>query len=147
MLLLSSVLLIFVSAFATPAIGKFIPNKQRWLFALTPLTAFAILLSKAGEISTGAAVSENYSWIPRFGINFHFRLDGLSLLMGLLVTGIGALILTYACGYMKDYKANTKFYTIIQMFMAAMLGLVLSDNLIILFVFWELTTITCWFQS
>ena len=142
MLLLSSVLLIFISAFATPAIGKIIPNKHRWLFALTPLAALSLLISKAGLISTGSAWTENYSWIPRFGINFNFRLDGLALLMGLLVTGIGTLILIYACGYMKDYKANTRFYTIIQIFMAAMLGLVLSDNLIILFVFWELTTVS-----
>lgn len=142
MFLLLSVALIFMAAFATPAIARFIPHKQRFLFALVPATSFALILSKASDIAQGLALSEDYTWIPAFGINLNFRLDGLSFLMALLITGIGALILTYASGYLKGYEANTRFYTIIQIFMAAMLGLVLSDNLIAMFIFWELTTVS-----
>ena len=142
MFLLLSVALIFLAAFATPALARFIPNKRRALFALVPATSFYLIFSKAQEIASGTSLSEDYTWIPRFGINLNFRLDGLSFLMALLITGIGTLILIYAAGYLKDYKANTRFYTIIQIFMAAMLGLVLSDNLISMFIFWELTTVS-----
>jgi multicomponent Na+:H+ antiporter subunit A len=142
MFLLLSVALIFLAAFACPAIARTIPHKYRFLFAIIPATSFALIISKASDIAQGLTISENYTWIPRFGINLNFRLDGLSFLMALLITGIGTLILIYASGYLKGNEANTRFYTIIQIFMAAMLGLVLSDNLIAMFIFWELTTVS-----
>ncbi|WDE95448.1 putative monovalent cation/H+ antiporter subunit A [Lentisphaera profundi] len=142
MFLILSVALVFLAAFATPAIARFIPHNKRFLFALVPISSCCLILTKANDISMGLHYSENYTWIPRFGIDLNFRLDGLSFLMALLITGIGALILTYASGYMKGHQANTRFYTLIFIFMAAMLGLVLSDNLIMMFIFWELTTVS-----
>ncbi|MDP1775127.1 MAG: proton-conducting transporter membrane subunit, partial [Moraxellaceae bacterium] len=79
---------------------------------------------------------------PSLGIQLSFWLDGLSLLMALLITGIGTLIFIYAGTYLKGHQDLGRFFVFLLSFMAAMLGLVLSDNLISLFVFWELTSIT-----
>ena len=142
MTLLLSVAIIFASALFAPLLARKINHSKRWLFSLFPLIAFGLTLSKATLISKGETYSENYNWLPSFGINVDFRLDGLSFMMALLITGVGACILTYASGYMKGHKDNTRFYVLIQIFMAAMLGLVLSDNLILMFIFWELTTVS-----
>lgn len=74
-----------------------------------------------------------------------FKLDGLSLLFGLMITGIGTLVFFYTSYYLKGDKYLDRFYGYLTMFMAAMLGLVLSDNLICLFIFWELTSISSFF--
>ena len=142
MILFISVALIFIAALLAPLIGRKLSHSKRWLFALTPLAVFALILSKASLISKGEKYTEDYNWFPSFGIDVNFNLDGLSFMMALLITGIGTLILTYGSGYLKGHKDNTRFYVLIQIFMGAMLGLVLSDNLIILFIFWELTTVS-----
>ncbi|GAB4524351.1 MAG: putative monovalent cation/H+ antiporter subunit A [Haliangiales bacterium] len=89
------------------------------------------------------ALTTSYSWFPAFGVALGFRLDGLALTFGVLVTGIGALIVLYAGGYLAAYtgRERGRFYRYLLLFMAAMLGVVLSDNLITLFVFWELTSV------
>lgn len=79
------------------------------------------------------------------GINLDFRADGLSLLFSLLITGIGALVFFYASSYLKDHPYLDRFYCYLCIFMASMLGVVLSDNIILLFVFWELTSISSFF--
>ncbi len=85
-------------------------------------------------------ISETIPWVPALGLNLVFVLDGLSLLFALLVTGIGALVFFYAHPYMKSYNETGRFYLYLFLFAGAMLGLVLSGNLLQLFVFWELTT-------
>src|SRR5690606_8845899 len=86
-----------------------------------------------------------YDWIPQVGINLNFKLDGLSLLFALLITGIGALIFFYSSEYLKKEKYINRFFSYLTLFMGAMLGLTLSDNLISIFVFWELTSISSFF--
>ncbi|WP_299725840.1 hydrogen gas-evolving membrane-bound hydrogenase subunit E [uncultured Endozoicomonas sp.] len=83
-----------------------------------------------------------WSWIPSLDINFSLRLDGLSVLFASLISGVGFLIQLYAVAYMKPYKGRAAFHLYLTLFMLAMLGLVLADNLLLLFVFWELTTLT-----
>ena len=82
------------------------------------------------------------AWLPQQGIDLDFVVDGLSLLFALLITGIGAFIFLFAGEYMKGYRQRGRFILFLVSFMLAMLGLVLADNLVALFVFWELTTIT-----
>jgi len=84
-------------------------------------------------------------WITSLGINLNLKLDGLSLLFALLITGIGTLVYFYASYYLKNHPRLNQFYCFLTAFMGAMLGLVLSDNLISIFVFWELTSITSFF--
>jgi multicomponent Na+:H+ antiporter subunit A len=92
--------------------------------------------------SAGEVIEHTVPWVPSLGINFTVYLDGLSLLFLLLITGIGTLVILYSIYYLskKTEKLNN-FYVYLLMFMGAMLGVVLSDNLIVLYVFWELTSL------
>jgi len=83
--------------------------------------------------------------VPSLGINLDFKLDGLSLLFALLITGIGACIFFYANAYLKGHRYIDRFFGYLCLFMSAMLGLVLSDNMLLLFIFWELTSISSFF--
>ncbi|MBN3573204.1 hydrogen gas-evolving membrane-bound hydrogenase subunit E [Vibrio neptunius] len=87
-------------------------------------------------------VSWHASWVPGLDVNLSFKLDGLSFLFAGLISGIGALIQIYALAYLKDNPSRFSFHVYLTLFMLAMLGVVTSDNILLLFVFWELTTIT-----
>ena len=118
---------------------------KRWvgvMLALLPLALTAYFASLIPIIADGAVIQANYSWVPQLGIGISFRLDGLSLLMALLVCGIGTLVILYASGYLREHEQSGRFYALIFMFMGAMLGLVLADDLLLLFIFWELTSIS-----
>ena len=78
--------------------------------------------------------------MPHIGMNFDLYLDGLSILFSLLITGIGSLVVLYSIGYLSKSEQLGNFYCYLLLFMGAMLGVVLSDNLIILYLFWELTS-------
>lgn len=112
-----------------------------WALGLLPATLFAGFLSMAGTVAGGEVIGARLPWAPSLGIDLDFRLDGFSLLFALLITGIGALVVVYSGAYMAEKQPATRarFLTLILLFMTAMLGAVLSDNLISLFVFWELT--------
>lgn len=83
-----------------------------------------------------------WAWVPSLDVNLMFRLDGLSVLFAGLITGVGVLIQLYALAYMKGKPARFSFHLLLTLFMLSMLGLVLADNILLLFVFWELTTLT-----
>ena len=84
--------------------------------------------------------TEVITWIPEIGLNLEFVLDGLSVIFALLISGIGSLVFIYSSKYMKGYSGTKSFYFNLILFGGAMLGLVLSGNLIQLFIFWELTS-------
>lgn len=107
-----------------------------------PLVLFGYFLSLLPITSNGGVIHETIPWVPSLGINFTVYVDGLSLLFALLITGIGTLVALYSIYYLskKTEKLNN-FYVYLLMFMGAMLGVVLSDNLIVLYVFWELTSL------
>jgi multicomponent K+:H+ antiporter subunit A len=90
----------------------------------------------------GEAYQTFTPWIPEIGLNLGFKLDALSLMFGLLITGIGLLIILYAHSYLGKDDPVGKFFSTMMLFMAAMLGIVLSDNLLLLVVFWELTSLS-----
>ncbi|SHI19300.1 hydrogen gas-evolving membrane-bound hydrogenase subunit E [Ferrimonas marina] len=116
------------------------PQRQAWLglFALLP----TLLLFWAWQQYRPEGVYWVVDWVPSLGINLALALDGLSYLFVLLICGIGTLIQVYALSYLRGKAKRAAFHLYLTLFMLAMLGLVLSDNLILLFVFWELTTIT-----
>ncbi|MEO1578414.1 MAG: proton-conducting transporter membrane subunit, partial [Pseudomonadota bacterium] len=93
-------------------------------------------------ISAGETLRFVWEWVPSLGIALSFYVDGLSLTFGLLITGIGALVFLYASKYLQGHKHFSRFMLFLTLFMLSKLGLVLADNLLTLFVFWELTTIT-----
>jgi multicomponent Na+:H+ antiporter subunit A len=94
------------------------------------------------QVAAGGVLSEEAAWVPALGVTLAFRLDGLSLLFALLITGIGALVVVYAGGYIAGHAHLGCFYLLLLGFLSSMLGLVLADNLLALFLFWELTSIT-----
>ena len=87
-------------------------------------------------------VKQVYRWIPSLHINFDFYLDGLSLLFVLLISGIGSLVVLYSIFYLDRSERLGQFYVYLLMFMSAMLGIVLSDNIFVLYTFWELTSVS-----
>lgn len=107
-----------------------------------PAALFAWFCSLVPSVSSGGALHWEIGWIPQHGIALGFLVDGLSLLFALLITGIGALILLYASEYMRGQPQLGRFTAFLFAFMLSMLGVVLAENLIALFIFWELTALT-----
>ena len=108
-------------------------------FALALFALFALALPR---VEAGEVLFWSVPWLPSLGVAFAFALDGLSLTFALLISGIGALVLLYSNSYLAGHPQWGRFALFLTSFMLAMLGLVLADDLVSLFVFWELTTIT-----
>ncbi|MBI9082956.1 MAG: DUF4040 domain-containing protein [Desulfobacterales bacterium] len=111
------------------------------LTALLPLILFAALCAQVPAMVAGNAVSLSWAWVPSMGVNADFAIDGLSVLFGLIVSGIGVFVVLFATDYLHGHRHYFRFFTFLHLFLLSMLGLVFSDNLITLFVFWELTTV------
>jgi len=137
--MLATVLSGFGAALAAPFLHRRFPRWSGWMCALVPLMLFCFFAAQGGEVAAGHTVRAAYEWIPSLGVDFSFRLDGLSLLFVLLISGIGVLVVAYASSYLHGHRHLGRFYGMILAFMAAMLGTVLAGDLIALFVFWELT--------
>jgi formate hydrogenlyase subunit 3/multisubunit Na+/H+ antiporter MnhD subunit len=90
----------------------------------------------------GQVLLTHAEWAPAIGLDANFRLDGLALMFALLISGIGLLIVLYAAFYLGADDPPGKFFSLLMLFMAAMLGIVLADNLVLLVVFWELTSVS-----
>jgi multicomponent Na+:H+ antiporter subunit A len=114
-----------------------------WAVALLPASLFAAFLRFAPAIESGRIITERRAWAPSLGLELTLRLDGFALLFCLLITGIGALVVVYAGAYLseKPDRERARFNVLILLFMTAMLGAVLADDLILLFVFWEATSV------
>lgn len=134
----------FVACLLLPA-GKLIKERLSYLLSLLPLSLFIYFALYIPQIMSGKVLLESAEWIPSLGVNASFRLDGLSLLFSLLITGIGFLVFLYSAAYLKEHKYLDRFFAYLCIFMSAMLGMVLSDNILLLFVFWELTSISSFF--
>lgn len=128
-------------AFFIPLINKF-KNKLHpgYVVFLVPLAIFIYFVRFVGK--SFSVIQQSYHWIPSLGINFDLQLDGLSLLFVLLISGIGALVVLYSIYYLDRSERLNHFYIYLLMFMAAMFGVVLSDNVFVLYTFWELTSIS-----
>jgi multicomponent Na+:H+ antiporter subunit A len=137
-----AMLLPFAAAVLAPWIVSRLGANGAWVLALAPALAFAHFAGFLPEIANGERVTGGYAWVPSLNLSFSWFIDGLSLTFALLITGIGTLIVLYAGGYMKGHPQQGRFIGFILLFMGAMLGLVVSDSFLMLFVFWELTSIT-----
>ncbi|WP_294345985.1 putative monovalent cation/H+ antiporter subunit A [uncultured Sphingobacterium sp.] len=125
--------------------GRFLKTKWGFILAFLPVLLFLYFAQYIVPIGRGSYFVQSTSWVPSLGINLDFKLDGLSLLFALLITGIGACIFFYANAYLKGHRYIDRFFGYLCLFMSAMLGLVLSDNMLLLFIFWELTSISSFF--
>jgi multicomponent Na+:H+ antiporter subunit A len=132
----------FLGAVLAPFLVRAFGAHAAWLLALAPLLAFAHFASLLPMVADGQVIRGGYAWVPSLNLDFAWLLDGLSVTFALLITGIGALVVLYAGGYLKGHPDLGRFFSFIFLFMGSMLGLVVSDNFLMLFVFWELTSIT-----
>ncbi|NTV20842.1 MAG: putative monovalent cation/H+ antiporter subunit A [Chlorobium limicola] len=132
----------FAVSAAAPFFYRRFPGYFGWIAVLFPLFLFFSFTSFYPRIAAGEVLRETVFWVPSLGINLSFLLDGLSFTFALIITLIGAAVFLYAGTYMKQYGHASRFFVYIGLFMTSMLGLVLSDNIAAMFVFWELTGIS-----
>ena len=132
----------FAAAFVAPWLVARIGAKAGWVLAVVPAALFVFYMGFMPRIAEGGVLSYGVDWAPSLGIRYAHLVDGLSLTFALLITGIGTFIVIYAGGYLKGHVHQGRFFMFLLMFMGAMLGLVVADDLITLFVFYELTSIT-----
>src|SRR5690606_6404915 len=131
--------------FVVSGVSLFLPSNARNLAAglagAVTLAALAATVLLYPQITGGAVVREHVSWLPQLGLDLAWRLDGVSWLFALLITGIGALVVLYAHYYMSSGDPVPRFYAYLLGFMGSMLGLVVSGNLVQLVFFWEMTSL------
>ncbi|HMO51412.1 MAG TPA: putative monovalent cation/H+ antiporter subunit A [Kiritimatiellia bacterium] len=132
----------FVVAALLPWLHRRIGDKASLVAALCPLAATLWLASGFVGVTSGDVITAYLPWMPTLGLDLAFRLDGLSLLFALMISGIGTLVVLYTHGYLHGDPRQHRFVMYTLMFMASMLGVVTADNLILLFIFWELTSFT-----
>lgn len=140
--MLLAVLSGFILAVLAPSLVRLAGKPAGWLLALLPAALTVYFATYIPAISAGDRLLLEYAWVPGLDISLNLMVDGLSLLFALLISSIGTFVFIYAGSYLEGHPALGRFYTIMLCFMASMLGLVLSDNLITLYVFWELTSVT-----
>jgi multicomponent Na+:H+ antiporter subunit A len=143
-MLLASLLVVLLTCLAVPVLSPRLGREAGWLLAV-PLLAAAVLLVLAAVDSGGAPVEALLPWMPTLDVGLSLRLDGLSLLFSLLVLVIGAGVLVYSGSYLGIGGRHMGFYVLMTAFALAMLLLVLADDLVVLFVAWEATTLCSFF--
>ncbi|GAA3712121.1 putative monovalent cation/H+ antiporter subunit A [Sphingomonas cynarae] len=126
-----------------PFVARIMGRGAGLVVAILPLGLLAAFVRMAPVVERGWVQTETHRWAPAVGLDLTLRLDGFSFLFCLLITGIGALVVVYAGGYLtlKSRAQRARFFTLILLFMTAMLGTVLADNLLLLAIFWEATSI------
>ena len=137
------------SLVAIPFLGALLPPVFKSRLRLDPAIAAALVTGLALVflviLSEGPFKGETlivaWPWLPTTGLELAFRFDGLGMLFAYLIVGIGLLVIFYARYYLKPEDATGRFYAFLLLFMGAMLGVVLSENLLLLLIFWELTSL------
>lgn len=138
-----SIMLPFIAAALIPFIYRRFKNIHLgWFVLAVPVILFSFFSTYIPRIAGGETFIKTFEWIPSFGINVTTYLDGLSMIFSLLITGVGSLVILYSIFYLSTKESLHHFYCYLLLFMGAMLGVVLSDNLMVLYVFWELTSVS-----
>ena len=143
MTIIFAIMLPFIVAACIPFIYRRFTNVHiGWFVLAVPVVLFGLLATYIPQIAKGKTYTYTIEWIPSFYINFATYLDGLSMIFGLLITGVGSLVILYSIFYLSKKESLHHFYCYLLLFMGAMLGVVLSDNLMVLYAFWELTSVS-----
>ena len=140
MILIALVLLPYVAAILCALLPDTARDATAWLAGLTALAACALLGVAAPSLFGGEILRVSVPWFA--DVSFGFRMDGLAWAFALVICGIGALVVLYARYYLSADDPPARFFALLLAFMGAMLGVVLADNLILLVVFWELTSLS-----
>lgn len=124
-----------------PLLQRLFGSWSGWVLALIPAALFVYLWSFVEPVAAGRSFPAVLPWGSVYGMDFSFFVDGLSLTFALTISGIGAFILVYSGAYLKGHPHQGRFMAFLLLFMGAMLGLVLADSTVVLYTFWELTTV------
>lgn len=141
-LFILSLLGVFAAGLAAPSLHRVLGGRLGQVLALVPLAAFVFYGTLVPSVAAGGSLQVVLPWADSLGIPLAFFVDGLSLLFLLIISLVGVFVVLYASGYLQGSPGLGKFFLYLLAFMGAMLGIVSSDNLILLFIFWELTSIT-----
>ncbi|MDO8122009.1 Na+/H+ antiporter subunit A [Isoptericola sp. b490] len=132
-----------IAALVAPVVMRWAGRRGFWILALVPGSALVWAIANASSIAHGRIPTSHLAWVPDVGLVVDLRVDTLSWLMVMLVGGVGAAVLVYSSVYFKSGASGLgRFAATLVAFAGSMLGLVTSDNLLLLYVFWELTTVT-----
>ena len=137
-----AVLTPFLGAVLVAWASRFGRSHSAWAAGAVALAALAWLLPSLSQPFAGITVVQRLEWMPSVGLDLVFRLDGLGLLFAGLILGIGLLVILYARYYLSERDSMGRLYAYLLLFMGSMLGVVLSENLIQLLIFWELTSLS-----
>ncbi|WP_431879136.1 Na+/H+ antiporter subunit A [Micromonospora marina] len=130
------------AAVAAPVLVRLLGRRALYLLAAVPAAALIWALTRTEPVRAGRPIVETVTWVPQLGLELALRMGTLSWLLVLLVGGVGALVLAYSARYFRsDDPGLGRFAAVFVAFAGAMLGLVVSDDLLLLYVFWELTTV------
>jgi multicomponent K+:H+ antiporter subunit A len=132
----------FFGGLAAALLSKYSRSYAAMAAVITCLTCLFCLYPLCAEVMRGQTIVQTITWIPSIDLNLSFRLDGLGLVFALLILGIGLLVVMYAWFYLSSRDAMGRFYAYLMLFMGAMLGIVLSENIMQLLIFWELTSLS-----
>lgn len=113
-----------------------------WSAGITTILSIALLMQSASAPFAGKTLVQSWSWFSQLGLDFAFRLDGLSLLFACIILFIGLLIIIYARYYLSPKDCMGRFFMYLMLFMGSMLGIVMSENIILMVVFWEMTSLS-----
>lgn len=132
----------FALSILTPFITKLLGTRVFYVVAILPAAAFAYTLSQTAAVTAGNEITQSFPWIPQLGVSLSFRVDTLAWLLALVVTGVGALVLLYCARYFSnDEPGLGRFAALLLAFAGTMYGLVTSDDIIVMFMFWEITSV------
>src|SRR4051794_8420782 len=141
MLLMAVIALPFAGSCVAALLWTNARNAEAWLAGAVTFIALALVAAVYPSIANGESIQTRVEWMPELGLDFTLRMDGFAWLFAVLVTGIGFLVVLYARYYMSPADPVPRFFSFLLAFMGAMLGIVLSGNLIQLVFFWELTSL------
>ena len=136
------VLFPFVLVLLVPALYRRLGRHLGWAILPFPLACALYFFTLLPHIANGASLAASWNWAPSLGLSFSLVLDGFSLLFAILISGVGTLVTLYSIFYLDGKEDFGRFYAYILLFMGAMFGVVLSDNLLTLYMFWEITSIS-----
>ena len=140
---------LLIALAAIPFAGSFLAilfranarNAEAYLAGVAALAAFVLVVIAYPQVTNGGVIRFKAAWVQEIGLGFYLRMDGFAWVFSALITGIGFLVVLYARYYMSPDDPVPRFFSFLLAFMGAMLGIVLSGNLVQLVFFWELTSL------
>lgn len=131
-----------IIALVIPFLARRLGNRVFWIAAIVPAAVFVGTLFATPTILAGGTLDESFNWIPQLNLTLSFRMDALAYVMALIVTGVGALVIVYCARYFRrDEEGLGQFAAVLVAFAGAMYGLVTADDIYLLFMFWEATSV------